>query len=193
MKKILSAIIAILLATSLQAAIIRTTVNLPFGNSTIKVEVVLNSDGNVATIGTGYNACIPQYAEGKLHIPSTITHNNTTYTVTAIAPVAFRFCVNLEEVEIDEGVTTIGNFAFVGCKNIEAISLPSTVTQIGGGAFCKLPNLVAMKCAATTPPTWKWYDVFQVDGSNNGRHPDLKLYVPTGSENAYQDAKSDYS
>jgi hypothetical protein len=193
MKKILSAIIAILLATSLQAAIIRTTVNLPLGNSTIKVEVVLNSDGNVATIGTGYNACIPQYAEGKLHIPSTITHNNTTYTVTAIAPVAFRFCVNLEEVEIDEGVTTIGNFAFVGCKNIEAISLPSTVTQIGGGAFCKLPNLVAMKCAATTPPTWKWYDVFQVDGSNDGRHPDLKLYVPTGSENAYQDAKSDYS
>lgn len=193
MKKIFSAIIAILLATSLQAAIIRTTVNLPFGNSTIKVEVVLNTDGNVATIGTGYNACIPQYAEGKLHIPSTITHNNTTYTVTAIAPVAFRFCVNLEEVEIDEGVTTIGNFAFVGCKNIEAISLPSTVTHIGGGAFCKLPNLVAMKCAATTPPTWKWYDVFQVDGSNDGRHPDLKLYVPTGSESAYQAAKNDYS
>lgn len=193
MKKILSAIIAILLATSLQAEIIRTTVNLPFENGTIKVEVVLNTDGNVATIGTGYNACIPQYAEGKLHIPSTITHNNTTYTVTAIAPVAFRFCVNLEEVEIDEGVTTIGNFAFVGCKNIEAISLPSTVTTIGGGAFCKLPNLKEIKCAATTPPTWKWYDVFQVDGSTDGRHPDLKLYVPTGSENAYQDAKSDYS
>lgn len=193
MKKILSAIIAILLATSLQAEIIRTTVNLPFGNSTIKVEVVLNTDGNVATIGTGYNACIPQYAEGKLHIPSTITHNNTTYNVTAIAPVAFCFCVNLEEVEIDEGVTTIGNFAFVGCKNIEAISLPSTVTQIGGGAFCKLPNLVAMKCAATTPPTWKWYDVFQVDGSNDGRHPDLKLYVPSSSTSAYQTAKSNYS
>ena len=153
MKKILSAIIAILLATSLQAAIIRTTVNLPFGNGTIKVEVVLNSDGNVATIGTGYNACIPQYAEGKMHIPSTLTHNNITYTVTAIAPVAFRFCTKLTEVEIDEGVTTIGNYAFVGCLDMEAISLPSTVTQIGGGAFCKLPNLVAMKCAATTPPT----------------------------------------
>ena len=37
MKKIFSAIIAILLATSLQAAIIRTTVNLPFENGTIKV------------------------------------------------------------------------------------------------------------------------------------------------------------
>ena len=193
MKKILSAIIAILLATSLQAAIIRTTVNLPFGNGTIKVEVVLNTDGNVATIGTGYNACIPQYAEGKLHIPSTITHNNTTYTVTAIAPVAFRFCVNLEEVEIDEGVTTIGNFAFVGCKNIEAISLPSTVTTIGGGAFCKLPNLKEIKCAATTPPTWRWYDVFQVDGSTEGRNPDLKLYVPESSTSAYQAAKNDYS
>lgn len=193
MKKILSAIIAILLATSLQAAIIRTTVNLPFGNGTIKVEVVLNTDGNVATIGTGYNACISQYTEGQLHIPSTITHNNTTYNVTAIAPVAFRFCVNLEEVEIDDGVTTIGNFAFVGCKNIEAISLPSTVSTIGGGAFCKLPNLKVIKCAATTPPTWRWYDVFQVDGSTEGRHPDLKLYVPSSSTSAYQTAKSNYS
>ncbi len=193
MKKIFSAIIAILLATSLQAAIIRTTVNLPFGNGTIKVEVVLNTDGNVATIGTGYNACIPQYAEGKLHIPSTVTHNNTTYTVTAIAPVAFRFCTKLTEVEIDEGVTTIGNFAFVGCKNIEAISLPSTVTTIGGGAFCKLPNLKEIKCAATTPPTWRWYDVFQVDGSTEGRNPDLKLYVPESSTSAYQAAKNDYS
>ena len=193
MKKILYAIIATLLATSLQAEIIRTTVNLPFENGTIKVEVVLNSDGNVATIGTGYNACIPQYAEGKLHIPSTVTHNNITYTVTAIAPVAFRFCTKLTEVEIDEGVTTIGNFAFVGCKNIEAISLPSTVTQIGGGAFCKLPNLKEIKCAATTPPTWRWYDVFQVDGSTEGRNPDLKLYVPESSTSAYQAAKNDYS
>lgn len=193
MKKIISTFIAFLLATSLQAAIIRTTVNLPFENGTIKVEVVLNSDGNVATIGTGYNACIPQYAEGKMHIPSTVTHNNITYTVTAIAPVAFRFCTKLTEVEIDAGVITIGNYAFVGCLDMEAISLPSTVTTIGGGAFCKLPNLVAMKCAAVTPPTWKWYDVFQADGSNDGRHPDLKLYVPTGSESAYQAAKNDYS
>lgn len=193
MKKIISTFIAFLLATSLQAEIIRTTVNLPFENGTIKVEVVLNTIDKVATIGTGYNACIPQYAEGKMHIPSTLTHNNITYTVTAIAPVAFRFCTRLTEVEIDAGVTTIGNYAFVGCLDMEAISLPSTVTQIGGGAFCKLPNLVAMKCAATTPPTWKWYDVFQVDGSNDGRHADLKLYVPTGSESAYQAAKNDYS
>ena len=193
MKKIISTFIAFLLATSLQAEIIRTTVNLPFENGTIKVEVVLNSDGNVATIGTGYNACIPQYAAGKMHIPSTVTHNNTTYTVTAIAPVAFRFCTRLTEVEIDEGVTTIGNYAFVGCLDMEAISLPSTVTQIGGGAFCKLPNLKEIKCAATTPPTWRWYDVFQVDGSTEGRNPDLKLYVPESSTIAYQAAKNDYS
>lgn len=193
MKKIFSAIIAILLATSLQAEIIRTTVNLPFENGTIKVEVVLNTIDKVATIGTGYNACIPQYAEGKMHIPSTLTHNNTTYTVTAIAPVAFRFCTRLTEVEIDAGVITIGNYAFVGCLDMQAISLPSTVATIGGGAFCKLPNLKEIKCAATTPPTWRWYDVFQVDGSTEGRNPDLKLYVHESSTSAYQAAKNDYS
>ncbi|MBQ2188888.1 MAG: T9SS type A sorting domain-containing protein, partial [Bacteroidales bacterium] len=66
-------------------------------------------------------------------------------------------------------------------------------TTIGGGAFCKLPNLKEIKCAATTPPTWRWYDMFQVDGSTEGRNPDLKLYVPESSTSAYQAAKNDYS
>jgi len=90
-------------------------------------------------------------------------------------------------------VTTIGNYAFIGCSNLEAISLPLSLTNIGGGAFCGLSKLTAIKVCATTPPIWAWYDVLQVSGGTEGVNSNLKLYVPDGSQNAYLNAKRDYS
>ena len=193
MRKILSAIALLLATIAAQATGVRTIVDLPLEGGTVSTKVVLNTDTHTASIGWDYDACIPQYSVGKLNIPSTITYEGTTYTVTAIANVAFRFCSQLTEVEIEEGVTTIGNYAFVGCSNLEAISLPSTLTNIGGGAFCGLSKLTAIKVCATTPPTWAWYDVLQVSGGTEGVNSNLKLYVPDGCQNDYLSAKQDYS
>lgn len=193
MRKILS-VIALLLATiAAQATGVRTSIDLPLEGGTVATKVVLDTVTHTASIGWDYDACIPQYSVGKLNIPSTITYEGETYTVTAIANVAFRFCTQLTEVEIEEGVTGIGNYAFIGCSNLEAISLPSTLTNIGGGAFCGLSKLTAIKVCATTPPTWAWYDVLQVSGGTEGVNNYLKLYVPDGSQNAYLNAKQDYS
>ena len=193
MRKILSAIALLLATVAAQATVIRTSVNLPLEGGTVSTKVVLNTDTHTASIGWDYDACIPQYSVGKLNIPSTITYEGETYTVTAIANVAFRFCSQLTEVEIEEGVTTIGNYAFIGCSNLEAISLPSSLTNIGGGAFCGLSKLTAIKECATTPPAWAWYDVLQVSGGTEGVNSNLKLYVPNGSQSAYLNAKWDYS
>ncbi|MBR7022763.1 MAG: leucine-rich repeat domain-containing protein [Bacteroidales bacterium] len=193
MRKILSAIALLLATIAAQATGVRTSVDLPLEGGTVATKVVLNTDTHTASIGWDYDACIPQYSVGKLNIPSTITYNGDTYTVTAIANVAFRFCTQLTEVEIEEGVTTIGNYAFIGCSNLEAISLPSTLTNIGGGAFCGLSKLTAIKVCATTPPTWAWYDVLQVSGGTEGVNSNLKLYVPDGCQNDYLSAKWDYS
>ena len=193
MRKILSAIALLLATVAAQATGVRTSVDLPLEGGTVSTKVVLNTDTHTASIGWDYDACIPQYSVGKLNIPSTITYEGETYTVTAIANVAFRFCTQLTEVEIEEGVTTIGNYAFIGCSNLEAISLPSTLTNIGGGTFCGLSKLTAIKVCATTPPTWAWYDVLQVSGGTEGVNSNLKLYVPNGSQSAYLNAKWDYS
>ena len=193
MRKILSAIALLLATIAAQATGVRTSVDLPLEGGTVSTKVVLNTDTHTASIGWDYDACIPQYSVGKLNIPSTITYNGDTYTVTAIANVAFRFCTQLTEVEIEEGVTTIGNYAFIGCSNLEAISLPSTLTNIGGGAFCGLSKLTAIKVCATTPPAWSWYDVLQVSGGTEGVNSYLKLYVPNGSQSDYLAAKQDYS
>lgn len=192
MKKIYMILAAMLLTMTASAAVVQTKVMLKLNGTDFAAEAILNDDGHTATIGCGYSACIPHYAKGYLTIPSKVTYNGTEYAVTAVADVAFRFCNQLKEVVVGEGVQTIGNFAFVGCSGLESVSLPSTVTALGSGAFAGLGNLKSVRVAATTPPAWRWYDVFQADGSENGAHAELKLYVPENSKTAYQTAKQTY-
>ena len=49
---------------------------------------------------------------GAVTIPTTVTYNSKTYSV-----------------------TSIGSFAFYGCSSLTAITIPDGVTSIGGGAF----------------------------------------------------------
>ena len=64
---------------------------------------------------------------GSVSIPSTVTRNNKTYTVTAIGDSAFYSSMIYE------------------------VSIPSTVTKIGRAAFLS-PLLTVITCLATTPP-----------------------------------------
>ena len=192
MKKIYVILAAMLLTMAASAAVVQTKVVLTLNGTDIEATAMLNDDGYTATIGNGYNACIPHYTRGYLAIPSKVAHDGKEYAVTAIADVAFRFCNQLREVTIGEGTQTIGNFAFAGCSALACISLPSTVSSLGSGAFVGLRSLQTMRVAATTPPEWRWYDVFQADGSDIGFHADLKLYVPESSIAAYQNAKRTY-
>lgn len=39
----------------------------------VEIEAEYKLEGGFAVLGTGYNACIPQYSEGTVEIPATIT------------------------------------------------------------------------------------------------------------------------
>ena len=51
---------------------------------------------------------------GAVIIPSTVTYNSKTYSVTRIENQAFYNCSSLTSISIPEGVTSIGSLAF-GC------------------------------------------------------------------------------
>ena len=89
------------------------------------------------TVEITYNNSNPNYNSytGHVSIPSSITHNGTTYTVTAIGNSAFRNCDELTGVSIPNTVTRIGNFAFYECPNLTSISIPYSVTHLGWDAF----------------------------------------------------------
>lgn len=60
---------------------------------------------------------------GSLIIPESISYNETTYTVTAIANDAFIGSKLLTSIFIPSTVQTIGNGAFTGCSGLETISV----------------------------------------------------------------------
>ena len=95
--------------------------------------------------GDSYN----EYS-GSVTIPSTVTYNGTTYSVTSIGSSAFDRCSGLTSITIPNSVTTIGNQAFWYCSRLTSITIPNSVTSIGSRAFycCKgltsitIPNSV---------------------------------------------------
>lgn len=92
------------------------------------VELVseLNGDENMYSYQT--EPC------GDLVIPSTVTHNGTTYQVAVIGYSAFEGCDKLTGVTIPRTVITILNGAFGFC-GIESVTIPDSVVVIGYGAF----------------------------------------------------------
>lgn len=109
----------------------------------------------------------PSSYSGVVVIPSEVTHNNITYSVTSIGDEAFRFCQKLTSVEIpnsvrsigDEAfefcrglssidipncVATIGEWAFYGCSSITSLIIPKDLTSIGNRAFCGCSNLTSI-------------------------------------------------
>jgi len=119
---------------------------------------------------------------GNVVIPSTVTHNGTTYPVTAIGFSAFYDCDSLTSVTIPNSVTSIGDCAFYDCSGLKSVELPNSLVDIGRSAFCGCPNISEVMLLNPNPPlcatdmTTFDNDVFNV----------AKLYVPKESVALYK-------
>lgn len=81
---------------------------------------------------------------GNVVIPSSVTHNGTTYQVKGIGMAAFGMCVDLTSVTIPNSVTYISAFAFVGSPALTSIVIPNSVTRIGDSAFEECVGLTSI-------------------------------------------------
>ncbi len=75
--------------------------------------------------GNHYNEYNDEYA-GSVTIPSTITIENDTYTVTSIDKLAFAQCRTLSHIGIPESITTIGAYSFAKCDGLKEINVDAT-------------------------------------------------------------------
>ncbi|MGN0226814.1 MAG: leucine-rich repeat domain-containing protein [Paludibacteraceae bacterium] len=94
-------------------------------------------------------------------IPSSVTYNAVTYSVTSIGVQAFYNAHELQNLEIPEGVTEIGG-AFYGCTYLEEMVLPSSVQSIGDNCFALCAKLTKITCNAVTPPAIEAKTFFDV-------------------------------
>ena len=115
---------------------------------------------------------------GAYVIPSTVTDNGITYTVTSIDDTAFIWG-NLTSIILPNTIDSIGLAAFIYCTNLTSITIPSSVTKIEDEAFKDCTNLASIISEANTPP---------VLGTNvfNSVPTTIPVYVPCGSITQYQ-------
>ncbi|MEE3412385.1 MAG: leucine-rich repeat protein [Bacteroidales bacterium] len=136
MKKRLKFLVAMVFATLLSANVFAYdfVVNGIYYN--------INSDGTTVSVtyeNTSYNSY-----SGNVTIPTTVTYNGTTYSVTSIGSYAFGYCTGLTSITIPNSVTTIGGGAFYHCTGLTSIIIPNSVTTIGEDAFRNCTGLTSI-------------------------------------------------
>ncbi len=89
-----------------------------------------------------YKSLGVQTYSGNIDIPSTVTNEGTTYSVTSIGNQAFIYCHSLTNMTLPNSVTSIGDEAFAYCKGLTSITIPSSVTSIGNQAFAYCSGLI---------------------------------------------------
>ena len=126
----------------------------------------------------------PNSYSGSVVIPSTVTYNGTTYTVTSVGNNAF-YLSSITSVVIPSTVTRIGNSAFSECFNMTSVTIGSSVSLIEEFAFAFCDNLQTINCLASTPPTI--YDMtFNLSYGGGLYLNNTVVHVPSNSLSAYR-------
>lgn len=146
----------------------------------------------------------------KAFAPAGLTRYVVEEGVREIGEGAFYICDHLEQIIIPRGVESIGDSAFFGtsltdiiipegvksigqgicyeCLDLATITLPSTLEKLGDYAFYGCESTVEVHSTAPHPPMME----IDVDGFNNSfeyQIADYRIYVPTGSVEAYRSAE----
>ena len=133
----------------------------------------LDSDTNTASVTSG-----DSNYQGDITIPSSVTYDGTTYSVTSIGSLTFYGCTSLTSINIPNSVTSIGDRAFYGCTGLTSINIPESVTSIGAAAFEGCEGLEDIYALRTDPAA---YDCATDAFSDYS----ATLHVPAGSKEAY--------
>ena len=136
-------------------------------------DILSSTDLTVEVTYEGYSAnSYKEEYSGVVIIPSSVTYNSRTYSVTSIGN-AFYDCSSLTSVTIPNSVTSIGENAFYGCSSLTSVTIPNSVTSIGNYAFYNCSSLTSVTIPnSVTSIGWEafWNTRIYNDTSNWENH-----------------------
>ena len=108
-------------------------------------KLYISGEGDIEDYNVAYNYNSPWYL--KLNINTV----NISNGITRIGDCAFDG-LGITSITIPDSVTSIGNDAFGDCENLTDITIPDSVTSIGEGAFrnCKSLTSITIPCSVTS-------------------------------------------
>ena len=109
-----------------------------------------SGDDAIVTYYENDEGSVPKYS-GDVVIPSSVTYNGKTYSVTRISNSAFGGCSGLTSVTIPNSVTRIGTIAFAYCSKLTSITIPESVTYLESEIFYKCSNLASVTIKGNVP------------------------------------------
>ncbi len=86
----------------------------------------------------------PNKYSGEVLIPTSVTYEEQTYSVTSIGYAVFRDCSDLTSITIPNSVTSIPGSAFSGCSSLTSVTIPNSVTSVGNYAFSNCSSLASI-------------------------------------------------
>ena len=86
----------------------------------------LNSETRTAEVTYGTKEYL-----GDIVIPTSVTSDGVTYSVTSIGEETFEQC-RITSVDMSNNITSIGRMAFWNCYQLTSIKIPANVTSLEG-------------------------------------------------------------
>ena len=90
-------------------------------------------DGHAVVTNNGQTGCY----SGEVVIPSTVTHDGSTYPVTVLGHSAFKNCTGLTKAVLPGSLTAIEPRVFESCTALTSLIVPNSVTTMGANMFDK--------------------------------------------------------
>lgn len=105
-----------------------------FVSGGIYYKIIATGVENKVKVTYSNNTSYNSYS-GSVTVPSSVTYNSVTYTVTEIDSAAFAASTSLTSVSLPNTIEKIDSSAFVLCTSLSSINIPSGVRYIGSAAF----------------------------------------------------------
>ena len=95
---------------------------------------ITEDDPDVHSVAIALNEDASTTTKTTLNVPSSVTHEGTTYTVKAIAKAGFRY-TNFDKFVVPQTVEEIREEAFAYCFNLTSFDIPNKVSKIAPSTF----------------------------------------------------------